>query len=191
MNRITTNSKAMLSGLWDQLPTAPLVALLVLEVDQISKLWIRESLVLGESVSHEGALRITRIANSGVIFGAPAPLAVSVVLPLLVIAMCLFLYRRYVLSNSMLLNVATGLFIGGSLGNLVERIAFGQVTDFIEVISSGGLVRTTFNVADLCIILGIILLEIFFIRLLLKKVPRHGHLIPYLLKMRRGPKDSP
>ncbi|MCX5991805.1 MAG: signal peptidase II [Chloroflexi bacterium] len=191
MNRIAENSKAMLSGLWDQLPTAPLIALLALEADQISKLWIRESLVLGESVSHEGVLRITRIANSGVIFGAPAPLAVSLVLPLLVIGMCLFLYRRYVLSNSMLLNVATGLFIGGSLGNLVERIAFGHVTDFIEVISSGGLVRTTFNVADLCIILGIILLEIFFVRLLLKKIPRHGHLIPYLLKMRRGPKDSP
>ena len=175
MNHFTGRSEAASFTLVNLLQkSAPIVALLALEVDQISKLWVREGLVLGESIPQEGVLRITRVANHGMIFGVPAPSAVSLLLPLIVIALFVYLYRLYVFSDSRLLNVAVGLFIGGSLGNVVDRIAFGHVTDFVDLALRGGVVRTTFNIADVCIIIGIILFGIFFLRLRLTSVEKSG-----------------
>lgn len=165
MNSLTATNEVAVLNPWNLLQkAAPVCALLVLVADQISKLWVREGLLLGESIPQGGALRITHMANPGIIFGFPAPTAVSVILSVAAIVVFIFMYRAYVSSDSRLLNVGVGLFIGGSLGNLVDRIAFGEVTDFIDVGMQDALVRTTFNLADVCIIAGIILFGIFFVR---------------------------
>ena len=165
MDSLTATNEVAVLNPWNLLQkAAPVCALLVLVADQISKLWVREGLLLGESIPEGGALRITHMANPGIIFGFPAPTAVSVILSVAAIVVFIFMYRAYVSSDSRLLNVGVGLFIGGSLGNLVDRIAFGQVTDFIDVGMQDVLVRTTFNLADVCIIAGIILFGIFFVR---------------------------
>ncbi len=51
---------------------------------------------------------------------------------------------------------------------------WGHVTDFIEVVSSGGDVSTVFNLADLCIIAGIFILEVFLIRYIIRLIRQKG-----------------
>jgi signal peptidase II len=148
--------------------------LTVLALDQLTKLLVRETVPLGESIPPEARLRITNVVNPGILFGAPASPLVSLLLPLAMILGSLAIYWRFRRSNSTLLNVGAGLFIGGTLGNLVDRVLQGQVPDFIEVVSHGGDVRTIFNLADLCIIAGIVLLEAFLIRLIIRLIRQKG-----------------
>lgn len=162
------------SGLWRVLLLAPFMALVVLELDQLTKLCVRESLTLGEAIPRESWIRITHVVNPGIFLGIPASPLISVVLPCAMIVAALILYWRLERSNDTLLNLGTGLFIGGSLGNLVDRIAYGHVTDFVELITSGGQVRTIFNVADLCAIAGIVILEIFLIRHIVRLIREKG-----------------
>ncbi len=190
MRKLTVGRDANMPGLWHQVQTAPFLALVALELDQLTKLWVRECLRLGESIPHEGCLRITRVVNPGMFFGASASSTVSLLLPLAMIFVSLVLYWRFARSKSTLLNIGTGLFVGGTLGNLVDRITQGHVTDFIEVVSSGGYVSTVFNVADLCIIAGIFILEAFLIRfiirLIMKKGLRYNPLKPVIVRIIRG-----
>jgi len=175
------------SGLWHLMQAAPFLALVALEVDQLTKLWVRESVTLGEAIPQESWLRMTHVVNPGIFLGIPASPLISVLLPSLMIAASLVLYWRLERSNDTLLNLGTGLFIGGSLGNLVDRIAYGHVTDFVELITSGGQVRTIFNVADLCAILGIVILEIFLIRhivrLIREKGMHYNPVAPYVARL--------
>jgi signal peptidase II len=145
---------------------APLIpASLVLLVDQVTKVVVRGNLAEGESVPQEGFLRITHLTNSGIIFGLDAPLAVSLVLPLLVLGMALFLYFRYGPFDGWLVNAAVALFVGGSLGNLLDRLILGHVTDFFDVRLWGGYHWPAFNVADVGILLGAILFIVFVFKL--------------------------
>jgi len=166
---------------------APLVALLALEADQLSKLLVRESLTLGEAVPQEAWLRLTYVVNPGIFLGLPASPMISMVLPAAMILATLILYWRLERTNDVLLNLGTGLFIGGSLGNLVDRIAYGGVTDFVELITSGGKVSTVFNVADLCAVLGILMLEVFLIRyivgLIREKGMHYNPLAPHMARL--------
>jgi signal peptidase II len=155
-------------GLRHQVQTAPVVALVSLELDQLTKLAVKESVPVGESIPLATGLHIANIMNPGGVLGVPVPFAVSLLLPLVMIAGAVVLYWRFGRSKSALLNVGTGLFVGGSVGNVVDRIAYGHVSDFIELTSSTGYSRTVFNLADLCIIAGIVIIEVFLIRLVLK-----------------------
>lgn len=154
--------------------TASLLALVTLEIDQLSKLWVRETLALGESIPSEGSIRVTHAANSGVAFGIPASPPVSLLVPLAAILACLVIYWRLQRYNSTLLNIGTAVFVGGTLGNLVDRIAQGHVTDFIEWVLPGGNVIVVFNVADLCVTLGIVILEAFLIGAIVGVIRKKG-----------------
>lgn len=162
------------SGIWRLMLAAPFVALLALEADQLSKLLVREAMTLGEAIPQEAWLRLTYVVNPGIFLGLPASPMISMVLPSAMILATLILYWRLERTNDTLLNLGTGLFIGGSLGNLVDRIAYGHVTDFVELITSGGQVSTVFNVADLCAIAGIVILEIFLIRHIVRLIREKG-----------------
>jgi signal peptidase II len=161
-----------LQGSWQSQRVLFLVALLVLAADQLSKLWVRENLLVGESVPKEGILRLTHVTNEGIIFGLSAHPALSLILPILVVAAVLFLYYRYPMFHSGLIKVALGLVIGGSLGNLVDRLRFGYVTDFVDLRLWGDFHWPAFNLADLTSVIGIILFVYFWLRLTLS--PKNG-----------------
>jgi signal peptidase II len=140
---------------------APLVlfstAFIALASDQLTKLWVRSSLVQGEFVPEHGILRLTNSSNEGIIFGLGAPMAFAIAMPMVLIAVALLVYFWYGPIGSRLANVCLGLFIGGSLGNLVDRVRFHAVTDFVDVRLWGDLHWFTFNVADASILVGIVL----------------------------------
>jgi len=174
MTKLAVLKDANTLGLWQQVQTAPFLGLAALELDQLTKLAVRETLLPGEAIPHDARLRITNVVNPGILFGAPASPLVSLLLPLGMILVVLGLYWRLHRSGSALLNVGTGLFVGGTLGNLLDRIIYGHVTDFVEVVTFGGYVRTIFNLADLCIIAGIIILEVFLIRHIIRAIREKG-----------------
>ena len=156
------------------------LAVLVLALDQLSKLWVREALPLGASTPREGFLRISHVANPGIMFGLGAHTTGLLLLPMAAAVVTSFIYWRYVPLKSKLLGVAMGLFVGGCLGNVLDRMALGSVTDFIDVNVSAGFGRLVFNVADLSCLAGIVVFSAFLIRLRFVVIPKGEYIIPYL-----------
>ena len=133
-------------------------ALLLVAADQLSKLWIRSNLAIGESLFEVGFFRLTYVRNTGAAFGLfqgqslPLTIVASVgVAALLLYA--LFFYHKFPLLDNRLGKLALGLVLGGTVGNLIDRIYLGYVTDFIAVS-----IWPAFNIADSAIVVGVIIL---------------------------------
>ncbi|WML26228.1 signal peptidase II [Neobacillus sp. OS1-33] len=130
------------------------IAILVIVMDQLSKYLIRTCIEINETVTMWG-IPLTHIENSGMagglfqgyarLFGVGAVLFVMVVL----------YFRRNEEMKGALIDSSFGFLVGGALGNGIDRLVFGQVTDFI--IRSGGIL----NLADHAIEIGGLLLIIF------------------------------
>ncbi len=135
-----------------------IVAALVVTFDQLSKLWIRAHLDLGESLSITDRLSLTYVGNTGSAFGLLANqtflLTIIGIASLLLILLCL----RYLSRATTLSMVSIGLIWGGAIGNLVDRVRFGHVTDFIDFRLWGDFHWFAFNVADAAIIVGVFVL---------------------------------
>ena len=145
-----------LSGKWRTLVFL-LIALLVVALDQLSKVWIRSNLLVGQSLPETGFFRLTHVYNTGAAFGlfqgqslALTIIALVGITVLLVYA--LFIYHRFPFSDNMLGRSTLGLILGGAVGNLIDRLRFGYVTDFIDV----G-IWPAFNLADSAIVVGVII----------------------------------
>ena len=135
------------------------IAILIV-VDQLSKLWVRNGLSVGQSLPEEGTLRLNHVINSGGVFGLPAPQPWPVVFSVLIIIGLLLLYYRYPAFDKPLPKIALGLLVGGAVGNLVDRLRFGYVTDFIDLNLWGDFHWPAFNLADCAIVLGVFLFAI-------------------------------
>jgi len=131
------------------------IALFVVLVDQATKILVRVHVDIGEYITLRG-IEFTHYENSGMasslfqgygrLFGVIAILFVIGVL----------YYRRSGAKRGALLDCGLGFLVGGAVGNGVDRLIYGQVTDFI--IRSGGIL----NVADHAIELGVLLLLVHF-----------------------------
>ena len=131
--------------------------LLVVTADQLTKnLWI-SSYNEGEVIWQLGFFRLVHVHNTGAAFGLfqGQSFALTIV-ALLGIAMlllyALLIYRRFPFLDNTLGKVALGLVLGGTVGNLIDRLRFGYVTDFIDV----G-IWPAFNIADSAVTVGIII----------------------------------
>lgn len=88
-------------------------------------------------------------------FGSNKPLLVIMALIVLVVFWYFFHDSA---SKSRLVSVAFGLIAGGAVGNIVDRVHYGYVIDFIDFFRFPQIWRFTFNVGDSCITIGVILL---------------------------------
>lgn len=126
-----------------------ILALGVLVVDQATKVGIRAGLAPRESHDVFPGFDITRVRNDGIAFGLfpgrPAAVAILTIVALCAIAAAL---AGLVNRNASVASGA-GLLVGGSIGNLVDRVAFGAVTDFLDPAR-----WPAFNVADIGIVVG-------------------------------------
>ena len=149
------------------------VVVVVLMADQLTKLLVRENLAVGESIPQEGAIRLTHVTNSGIIFGIDVPPVVSLIVPLLVVIGAVWLYSRYGPFDGWPMNLAVALFIGGSLGNLVDRLASGHVTDFVDVRLWSGYHWPAYNLADGAIVVGALMFITLALRMQLKRASKY------------------
>ena len=134
-----------------------LISLLVITLDQISKTWIRTNLSPGESLFHTGFFRITLVHNSGAAFGLfqgySFALTIIAFLGIAFLFVYIFIiYPRYHLLDTVPNRIAIGLILGGTVGNLIDRLRFGMVTDFIDFTY-----WPAFNVADSAVTVGALL----------------------------------
>lgn len=133
---------------------AGLVVALVLLVDQGTKALVRGSIEPGEQHDALGPLSFVNVHNRGVAFGfLGGGGAIVLVVTLAALALLLAYFARH--AERPLLWLPTGLVLGGALGNLVDRVHQGYVTDFIHVPH-----WPAFNVADMCITGGVVALVI-------------------------------
>ena len=143
----------------------PLTASLIVVADQLSKIWIRSNLEIGQTLFELGSFRIIRTyPNTGAAFGlfqdqtfllTIASIAAVVIL----ITYAVFFRRRFPALNHIVAQLATALILGGTIGNLIDRLHFGAVTDFVDV----GSWWAAFNVADASITTGAVMLATFLI----------------------------
>lgn len=129
------------------------IVLAVVAVDQLSKYLIRLYLAAGESFPPDGTFRIQHIHNTGGAFGFfPDQTFLLIITSFFAIVVLLVLYRRYPF-HGLLLRLSLGLQLGGAIGNLIDRLRLGHVTDFIRL---GW--WPLFNLADASIVAGIVIL---------------------------------
>jgi len=129
-------------------------------IDQLSKLWVRNALSVGQSLPEEGSWRLTHVTNCGGVFGLPIAQPWPAVFSSLIIIGLFLLYYRYPAFDKPLPAIALGLLVGGAASNLVDRFRFGWVTDFIDVNLWGDFHWPAFNLADSAIVLGAILIVV-------------------------------
>jgi signal peptidase II len=141
-----------------------LISVIIIVADRITKRLVASHVSLGDGVTViPGFLRITHWLNEGAAFSlfadSASPNAVRWGLisfsALAAIAVLIALIR--LASRITLVTTALALVLGGALGNLHDRIAYGSVVDFIEV-RIFGYHWPDFNVADSCIVIGACLL---------------------------------
>jgi signal peptidase II len=139
-------------GAW----TLALVVLaVVLALDQLAKHAVRSSIVPGEERRFLPAVQLVNTRNHGVAFGfLPGSQTVVTILIALALLILLAYFARHATRPMMWL--PTGLLIGGALGNILDRLRDGSVTDFIKL----PLGWPPFNLADASITIGILALFI-------------------------------
>jgi signal peptidase II len=150
------------------------VSLLVIAVDQITKILIRSNLALFERVPVLPFLDITHLRNPGAAFGMLNDLSESMRMPLFVFILvvaftAIFLFLKKAEGSDRILIFSLSLILGGAIGNSIDRFRLGYVTDFIDfhLIGDSKYHWFPFNVADAAITIGVIL--ILFEAIFLKK----------------------
>jgi signal peptidase II len=130
---------------------------LVIFIDQLTKYWIRTHLKVGNSIEiWKGVLNLNHIENSGAAFSSFQGYGRFFVPVAFLIVMIMLKYRNEVKNRRLLVDLGTGLLIGGGIGNAIDRILYNQVTDFISFHSNHGIL----NFADYFIHYGMIILLI-------------------------------
>jgi signal peptidase II len=128
------------------------VLALVVAADQATKALVRGDLRVGEQDPVLPAVTLVHVRNTGVAFGAFSGGGLVVVaLVAGALAALLFYFVTHV--ERRLVWLPTGLLLGGSLGNIIDRVRDGAVTDFIKLPH-----WPAFNVADIAITLGVLAL---------------------------------
>jgi signal peptidase II len=126
--------------------------------DQAIKATIEAHLFPGEEVDVVGPLSLTLAHNRGVAFGLAGGAGLGLVLVTVVaLAVIAYVFSRDPERPGMW--VAAGLLAGGALGNLIDRLVAGEVTDYIVVGS-----WPAFNLADIAITAGVLLMVLIYLR---------------------------
>ena len=149
-------------GLSPHLRPGIIAAIVVLALDQASKLWLLNVF----DIAHRGAVKLTRFFdlvlawNVGISFGwfqNESPIAqISLMVIKAVAVLVLAIWMAW--SRTLIATVALGLIIGGALGNVVDRLAYGAVVDFaLFHVQFGEKTYNwyVFNLADAAIVAGV------------------------------------
>lgn len=136
---------------------AAVVAFFAVAVDQITKAMVRSEVGPGESVELFAGIDIVRVSNEGIAFGLLDE-AGSAVLIIAAVAFAILLGLFLASAERPGLWLPIGLLAGGAVGNLIDRVREGAVTDFIDPPG-----WPAFNFADIEITTGVVLLLVIYL----------------------------
>ena len=145
------------------------IALVILILDQVTKIWIDSDMKLYESIPViDGFFNLTYVRNTGAAFSMLNDLSETYRVPFfasvaVVAAIAIVYFVHTTPASQKVVLVACGCVLGGALGNLTDRLAYGSVIDFLDVYY-GAWHWPAFNVADTFISIGVglLLLSSFF-----------------------------
>lgn len=123
--------------------------------DQLSKLFVVNNLHLGESINVFSFFNIVRVQNRGVTFGLLSGTLQPVVLIALSLVVVWFLMDYAQKNKNYRLPIS--LIIGGAVGNIIDRIVYKSVIDFLDF-HLGSYHWPAFNIADSAIVIGVFVL---------------------------------
>ncbi len=146
-----------------------LIAAFVVAIDQVSKQWIRTHSIPGETLLEIGRLRLIHSYNTGSAFGLFTDQSFILSIIAIIGLVVILLFYRYQYKSRLFFSMILGLVFGGALGNLIDRLRIGHVTDFIDVRLWGDFHWPTFNAADSAISVGMIALICFIVVGLIKE----------------------
>ena len=143
-----------------------MLVFLSIAFDQISKIWVRNNF---ESYSEKSIIgdvfTLIKVENTGAFLGMGSELSeiprilLLIILPVIVL-ISITLYTYIDKSLDKLSIIGFSLIIGGGIANIFDRIVFGSVTDFLYI-NLGGIFKTgIFNIADLSVTTGMIIILI-------------------------------
>lgn len=138
------------------------LAAAVVVADQLTKAWVVATLAIGDRIEVLGELvRIVHWRNSGALFGMlPDTAGAFAIVSLAVVGLIVWYHAKA--GRGIVLSLALALLLGGAIGNLIDRLRYGAVVDFVDV-GIGTARFYTFNVADAAIstaIVGLIALAL-------------------------------
>ncbi|WP_338657047.1 signal peptidase II (plasmid) [Sporosarcina psychrophila] len=129
------------------------IIILTLSIDQLIKYLVRNFMDYGQSIPIiDGLFQLTSHRNTGAAWGIFSGQKVFLISIALIVIGIGLIYSRKVTDK--LTRIAFGFFIGGGMGNVVDRIYFGEVTDMYEVTFIN---YPIFNTADVFLVCGVIL----------------------------------
>lgn len=133
---------------------------LVVLADQFSKIWVQSNVNLMESIPViKGIFHITYIQNPYSAFGLlKFHNNIFIIIALLAIMIIIFFLRNKIVEQNRLIFFAFIFILGGSLGNIIDRLRVGSVIDFLDF-----RIWPIFNIADSAINIGLLLLVIHFL----------------------------
>lgn len=125
--------------------------LAVVILDQFSKYIVVENMALGESIPIiEEVFHLTYILNPGAAFGMLAHNRLFFIAIAVVVIGIIIWARREILASPWEVKAGCGLFLGGAIGNLIDRARQGLVIDFFDF-----RIWPVFNIADIAICIGV------------------------------------
>lgn len=133
------------------------IAVTVVVLDQLSKAWVVGRLAVGDGFEVLGDwVRIVHWRNTGALFGLlPQSAGAFAVVSVVVIGLIVAYHAKA--GRGLLVTLALGLLLGGALGNLVDRLRYGSVVDFVDM-GIGAWRFYTYNLADAAISTAIVVL---------------------------------
>jgi len=140
-----------------------LIALVIVLTDQATKALVVRTMRLGQSISLvPGFFDLTFVLNPGAAFSLFATLPERIRTPFFIVVsvaaiVLIAVYRARHLRGHRLASVSLGLILGGAIGNLIDRVRYGAVVDFLDV-HVHQYHWPVFNVADSAISVGVALL---------------------------------
>ena len=143
-----------------------LIVGLSIAFDQLSKIWVRNNFesYIEKSIIGD-VFTLIKVENTGAFLGMGSELSeiprilLLIVLPIIVlISITLYTYLEKTLDQTSIIGFS--LIIGGGIANIFDRIVYGSVTDFLYI-NFGGIFKTgIFNIADVSVTTGMILILI-------------------------------
>lgn len=131
-------------------------ALLVLVLDQASKVMVRQFLLSTGTTSVPLVgdwVKLTYVENRGAAFGLLQDQSVFFIIVGIMVVAGILIGQRFVPAHQTALAVCLGMQLGGALGNMLDRLRFGHVFDFVDLTF-----WPVFNIADSAIVVGVAIL---------------------------------
>jgi signal peptidase II len=130
---------------------AALLLAAIVALDQLTKALVRSGVALGDENGVFPGIQIVHVRNKGVAFGALSGRPIVMIVVLVALAGLVVWFALH--SRRAHVWIPTGLLLGGALGNIIDRLRDGAVTDFIKLP-----LWPAFNLADMSIVLGVLAL---------------------------------